>query len=235
MDFQNRVAVVTGGTGFLGRSVTLNLLQSGCRVAAPYRSDAEWARLEREAGDLRNHLWGVKLDLASGESVTRFTSQVEERWERIDFLVCIAGGFAAGKMHETSEETWNRMFDLNLKTVFVAVRCVVPGMIKRNFGRVITISSGAILRGGGAGVAAYAISKGAVRHLTEILADELSGYNIHVHSIMPGTMDTEANRHAMPKADFGKWVKTDEVARVIHFLLSDDARAVRSVVVPVLG
>jgi NAD(P)-dependent dehydrogenase (short-subunit alcohol dehydrogenase family) len=108
-------------------------------------------------------------------------------------------------------------------------------MIRQNFGRVVTVSSGSILRGGGAGIAAYAVSKGAVRQLSEILADELKAYDIHVHCILPGTMDTEANRLAMPKADFSKWVKTDEVARVIHFLLSDNARPVRSVVVPVLG
>jgi NAD(P)-dependent dehydrogenase (short-subunit alcohol dehydrogenase family) len=99
----------------------------------------------------------------------------------------------------------------------------------------VTVSSGSILRGGGAGIAAYAVSKGAVRQLSEILADELKAYDIHVHCILPGTMDTEANRLAMPKADFSKWVKTEEVARLVHFLLSDDSRAVRSAVVPVLG
>jgi NAD(P)-dependent dehydrogenase (short-subunit alcohol dehydrogenase family) len=87
----------------------------------------------------------------------------------------------------------------------------------------------------GAGIAAYAVSKGAVRQLTEILASELKGYNIHAHCILPGTMDAEANRRAMPKADFSQWVATEDVARVIRFLLSDDARAVRSVAVPVLG
>jgi NAD(P)-dependent dehydrogenase (short-subunit alcohol dehydrogenase family) len=108
-------------------------------------------------------------------------------------------------------------------------------MIRQNFGRIVTVSSGSILRGGGAGIAAYAVSKGAVRQLSEILADELKAYDIRVHCILPGTMDTEANRLAMPKADFSKWVKTGEVARLVHFLLSDDSRAVRSAVVPVLG
>ena len=127
------------------------------------------------------------------------------------------------------------MFNLNLRTVVLCLRTVVPLLIRQNFGRIVTVSSGAILRGGGAGIAAYAVSKGAVRQLTEILADELKGFNIRSHSIMPGTMDTEANRRSMPQADFSKWVKTEDVARVIHWLLSDEARAVRSVVVPVLG
>jgi NAD(P)-dependent dehydrogenase (short-subunit alcohol dehydrogenase family) len=108
-------------------------------------------------------------------------------------------------------------------------------MIKQNFGRIVTISSGAILNGGGAGIGAYAVSKGAVRQLTEIVADELREYAIHAHCILPGTMDTDANRRAMPGADYSHWVKTEDVARVIHFLLGDDSRAVRSVAVPVLG
>ncbi len=235
MEFDNHVAVVTGGTGALGRTVTLDLLSSGSRVAVPYLTGEEWSRLEREAGGRHDQLWGSKVDLTDEKSVRGFTSQVAEHWGRIDFLICIAGGFAAGKTHETSEETWDRMFNLNLKTVFLAVRSVAPVMIKQNDGCIITISSGAILRGGGAGLAAYAVSKGGVRHLAEILAEELKDSAIRVHSILPGTMDTDANRRAMPKADFSKWVRTEDVARVIHFLLSDNARAIRSVAVPVLG
>jgi NAD(P)-dependent dehydrogenase (short-subunit alcohol dehydrogenase family) len=235
VDFQNRVAIVTGGTGALGSAVTLDLLKSGCRVATPYRTDEEWTRLESQAGNTQGRLWGAKLDLINADAVNGFASQVAQRWGRIDFLVCIAGGFAAGKAHETSEEVWDHMFALNVKTVFLAVRSTVPTMIKQNFGRIITVSSGAILRSGGAGIAAYAVSKGAVRQLTEILSDELKDYDIRAHSIMPGTMDTEANRRAMPKADFNKWVKTEDVARVIHFLLSEAAHAIRSVVVPVMG
>jgi NAD(P)-dependent dehydrogenase (short-subunit alcohol dehydrogenase family) len=173
--------------------------------------------------------------LTTAAAADGFVADVIERWGRIDFLVCLAGGFAAGKIHETSVETWDRMFDLNLRTVYLTAHAVVPVLIRQNFGRIITTSSGAILNGGGAGIAAYAISKGAVRQLTEILAGELKSYNIHAHCILPGTMDTEANRHAMPKADFSQWVATEDVARVIRFLLSDDARAVLSVGVPVLG
>ena len=235
MDFENRVAMVTGGAGALGSAVTQDLLQNGARVAVPYRGDSEWAALVNSAGAARDRLWGAPVDLTKAAAVEQFAADVTARWGRIDFLVCIAGGFAAGKIHETSEESWDRMFDMNVKTVHLALRAAVPVMLKQNFGRIITISSGAILKGGGAGIAAYAISKGAVRQLTEILADELKGYDIRAHCIMPGTMDTPANRRDMPKADFSQWVSTADVARVIHFLLSDEARAIRSVVVPVLG
>jgi len=167
--------------------------------------------------------------------VEGFVREVAGRWGRIDFLLAIAGGFAGGKSYETDEGTWEHMLNLNLRSLVATLRAVIPIMIQQNFGRIVTVSSGAILRGGGAGMAAYAVSKGAVRQLSEILADELKRYDIHVHCVMPGTMDTEANRRAMPHADFSKWLKTEDVARVIHLLLSDDACAVRSVVVPVLG
>jgi NAD(P)-dependent dehydrogenase (short-subunit alcohol dehydrogenase family) len=235
MDFKNRTALVTGGTGALGGAVTLDLLAGGARVVVPYRSEEDWAALKLLAGALQQNLWGTRVDLTRADEVEQFASQVRERWHRIDLLVAVAGGFAAGRSYETEEGTWDRMFNLNLRTLILCLRAVVPGIIEQNFGRIVTVSSGAILRGGGAGIAAYAVSKGAVRQLTEILADELQSHDIRVHCVMPGTMDTEANRRAMPKADFAKWVKTEDVARVIHFLLSDDSRAVRSVAVPVLG
>jgi NAD(P)-dependent dehydrogenase (short-subunit alcohol dehydrogenase family) len=235
MDFHGRIAIVTGGTGALGSVVTLDLLGNGARVAVPYTAEEHWVALRKRAGAGEERLWGAPVDLTKADAVNRFVADVVDREGRIDFLVCVAGGFVAGKIHETSEESWDRMFDLNLRTVFLVVHAAVPVMIKQNFGRIVTISSGAILRGGGAGLAAYAISKGAVRQLTEILADEMKGRDIRAHCVMPGTMDTGANRRAMPDADFSKWVATEEVGRVIHFLLSDDARAVRSAVVPVLG
>jgi NAD(P)-dependent dehydrogenase (short-subunit alcohol dehydrogenase family) len=235
MEFEHRVAIVTGGTGALGTSVALDLLRSGARVVVTYRSEKEWAALEGWAGEHRGNLTGVKVDLKQAPEVERLVADVLSKWQRIDHLVAVAGGFAAGKSFETDDKTWDHMFNLNFRSLIFCLRSVVPVMIRQNFGRIVTVSSGSILRGGGAGIAAYAVSKGAVRQLSEILADELKAFDIRVHCILPGTMDTKANRLAMPKADFSKWVKTGEVARLIHFLLSDDSRAVRSAVVPVLG
>jgi NAD(P)-dependent dehydrogenase (short-subunit alcohol dehydrogenase family) len=235
MEFEQRVAIVTGGTGALGSSVALELLRRGARVLVTYQSDKEWAALEGRAGECDGRLWGAKVDLLEARELDRLAVAVVEKWQRIDYLVAVAGGFAAGKSFETDEPTWDHMLNLNLRSLVSSLRAVVPVMIQQNFGRIVTVSSGSILRGGGAGIAAYAVSKGAVRQLSEILADELKAYDIHVHCILPGTMDTEANRQAMPKADASKWVKTEDVARCVCFLLGDDARAVRSVAVPALG
>jgi NAD(P)-dependent dehydrogenase (short-subunit alcohol dehydrogenase family) len=235
VDFRDRVAIIMGGTGALGRAVVLDLLKGGATVAVPYLAEEEWKSLQTSAGEHAKRLEGAPVDLKNSHSVDLFVADVLERGGRVDFLVCVAGGFAAGKSFETDDAAWEHMLDLNLKSVVRMLRPIVPGMIRQNFGRIVTVSSGAILEGGGAGIAAYAVSKGAVAQLTEILAQELEKYDIRAHCILPGTMDTAANRKAMPKADFSKWVKTEDVARVIHFLLSDQSRAVRSVAVPVLG
>ena len=235
MDIRRKVAIVTGGSGALGSAVALDLAQNGALVAVPYTREPHWQEVQNQAGAAKENLWGAPADFSKAPEVESFVAAVVDRWKRVDYLVCIAGGFAMGKIHETSEETWDQMFDLNLRTVYLAAHAVVPRMIEQNFGRIITTSSGAILNGGGAGIAAYAISKGAVRQFTEILASELKSYNIHAHCILPGTMDTKANRRDMPKADFSQWVALPDVANVIRFLLSDDARAVRTVSVPVVG
>jgi NAD(P)-dependent dehydrogenase (short-subunit alcohol dehydrogenase family) len=200
-----------------------------------YRSEKERAALEARAGEQRGNLESAQVDLTQAPDVERLVEGLLAKWQRIDYLVAVAGGFAAGKSYETDDKTWDHMLNLNLRSLILCLRFCVPVMIRQNFGRIVTVSSGSILRGGGAGIAAYAVSKGAVRQLSETLADELKAYDIHVHCILPGTMDTEANRLAMPKADFSKWVKTEEVARLVHFLLSDNARSVRSVAVPALG
>lgn len=235
VDFKDRIAIITGGTGALGHSVTLDLLKNGASVAVPYLGETGWESLQAAAGDLADRLMGGPVDLKSSADVDRFVSSVSERHGRVDFLVCVAGGFAAGKSFESNDSQWAQMLDLNLMSVIRTLRAVVPVMVRQNFGRIVTVSSGAILKGGGAGIAPYAVSKGAVLQLTEILAQELAKHDIRAHCILPGTMDTEANRKSMPKADFSKWVQTEDVAKVIHFLLSDQSHAVRNVAVPVLG
>ena len=235
VDFKDRIAIITGGTGALGRSVTLDLLENGAHVAVPYLGQKGWDSLLAAAGELGSRLTGGPVDLRNSDDVEGFVSGVAERYGRVDFLVCVAGGFAAGRSFEVDHSGWNQMLDLNLMSVVRAIRSVVPLMIRQNFGRIVTVSSGAILKGGGAGIAPYAVSKGAVLQLTDILSQELANHDIRAHCVLPGTMDTEANRKSMPKADFSKWVRTEEVAKVVHFLLSEQSHAVRSVAVPVLG
>ena len=155
--FANRTAIVTGGTGALGRAVALQLLASGARVAVTYRSDQEWEKLEGRAkeqlgSEQAANLFGARVDLTQTTEVDRFVRETRERWRRLDFLAAVAGGFAAGRTFETDEQTWNEQFNLNLQSLFLTLRAVVPVMIQQNFGRIVTVSSGSILHGGGAGI-----------------------------------------------------------------------------------
>ncbi len=235
VDFDNRVALVTGGTGALGSAITLDLLRGGALVTVTYTSGKESEKLRTKAADCHCEagLDGVSVDLTRAGDVALLVRDLENRYGRIDFLLCLAGGVAAGRVHETEEATWDRMLNLNLRTLTSILRSTVPVMMAKNFGRIVTVSSGAILRGGGAGTTAYAVSKGAVRHLSELLAEEVKGYNIRVFCLMPGTMDTEANRRSMPEADFSQWVSTERVAGVVHDLLMDKGTD-SPLVVPVL-
>mgnify|MGYP001301577773 CR=1 FL=1 len=234
VDFQNRVALVTGGTGALGSAVALNLLKSGARVAVTYTSEVEWRTLTGQVAEDEERLEGLRVDLTSPAEVDSAIQGLKSRRGRVDFLVAAAGGFAAGKSFQTDEAAWDRMWNLNLKTLVNALRAVVPAMAAQNFGRIVTVSSGAILGQPGAGIAAYAISKSAVRQLSEILAEELKGLDIAVHCVLPGTMDTPPNRRAMPDADFSKWVKVERVAAVIHELLLSVPDSPNPLAVPVL-
>ena len=233
MDFNNRVALITGGTGALGNAIALDLLRSGALVTVTYSSGLEWQKLRTKAGDLEASLDGVSVDLTRSGDVALVVRDLENRYGHIDFLLCLAGGFTAGKVAETDEASWDRMLNLNLRTLTSVLHSALPRMIAKNFGRIVTVSSGAILGGGGAGMTAYAVAKGAVRHLSELLAQEVKGYDIRVFCLMPGTMDTEANRRSMPHADFSAWVKTEAVAGVVHDLLKQQGER-SPLVVPVL-
>lgn len=233
MDFRDRVAVVTGGTGALGSAVVLDLLEGGARVAVAYIVESEWKELSARAEPWRARLEGWRVDLTRPSEVEPWIKSVQGSRGRIDYLLAIAGGFAAGKVYETPEAVWDLMMKLNLRAVVGVLRPVLPIMIQQNFGRIVTVGSGAILNQPGAGIAAYAVSKAAVRQLSEVLAEEVKDYDIRVHCLMPGTMDTEANRRAMPDADRSQWVPTSAVASVIHRLLLQNPQT--PVVVPVLN
>ena len=135
---------------------------------------------------------------------------------------------------DTDDATWERMMAMNLKSVFLMTRAVLPHMIERNYGRIVNIGARPALHGA-ANMCAYGASKAGVINLTQSVADEMSRYNINVNAVIPGTMDTPRNRKGMPRADYSKWVKPEEIAKVILFLCSSEAQSISGAVVPVLG
>jgi NAD(P)-dependent dehydrogenase (short-subunit alcohol dehydrogenase family) len=232
---KDRVAVITGGTGALGRAVTLQFLREGAHCAVPYRSEAEKDELVQEAAPDADRLFCMRADLTQLEPLDAFVAAVVERFGGIDILLNLAGAFAGGTpVAETDPATFDRMLDVNLRSVFLVSRAVIPHLVRRGGGKIVSVAARAALQGT-AGLAAYSASKAGVITLTQAMADELRDQNVQVNCILPSIIDTPANRRAMPEADHSRWVDPAEIARVLAFLASDDSRAISGAAVPVYG
>lgn len=227
-----KVVIVAGGTGALGRSIVLRFLRDGATVAVPWFIPAEWAALQSAAGDARGRLSGAKLDMADEAAVTAFVADLLGRSQRVDVIVNAVGGFAGGDLAATPLTEWRRLVDLNLTSAVVGCRAVLPAMRAARRGRIVNVASRAVVPPLG-GFIAYTVSKSAVIALTQALAQEERPHGITVNAVLPSTMDTPANRQAMPDADRSTWVSTEAVADVIAYLASDSASTVSGACVPV--
>jgi NAD(P)-dependent dehydrogenase (short-subunit alcohol dehydrogenase family) len=213
-----RVAVVTGGTGALGQAVVLRLLADGAIVAVPYAVEAERERLTRRvAAADRQRLTLQAVDVIDVPAMTAFAEGVVAARGKIDVLVAGVGGFAGGSLVETDAETWKRMLDLNLTSVFSATRAVVPSMVRSRYGRVVVVASRAVLPPAG-GFIAYTVAKAGAIAFTQALSQESYPHGITVNAVLPSTMDTPANRAAMPDSDRKGWVPVEAVADAIAVL-----------------
>jgi NAD(P)-dependent dehydrogenase (short-subunit alcohol dehydrogenase family) len=233
---KTKTVIVAGGAGALGKAVSLAFLAAEARVIATYLSQPEYDVLATEAKAISaSNITGVKLDVTDDTAVARLINDTETRYGGIDALVVTIGGYAGGKrLWETDLTTFDKMINLNLRAAFVTARAVLPGMIRQKQGAIVNVASKAGY-GHSGGAALYSASKAGALALFDSLADEVKDYNINVNSVVPSIMDTPANRKAMPKADFNKWPKTEDVAKVIVFLCSEDARLIQGAAVPVYG
>ena len=174
-------------------------------------------------------------DLLDQRKVDAVVRVAIERFGRIDVLCNIAGGFRMGTpVHATSDDDWNFMFDVNVRTLLNCVRAVVPHMIEAGGGKIVNVGAFAAQKGA-AQMGAYVAAKSAVIRLTETMAAELRDRNINVNCVLPTIIDTPENRAAMPKADPSRWVAPADLANVIVFLASDEARAIHGAALPVTG
>jgi len=229
-----QVVVVTGGTGYLGSSVGKAFAESGETVVGVYLLDREVPYFEKTLGDLVKSTTLVKADVTKQGEMNRVAQDVIGRFRRIDVLVNTVGGYMAGSVEETTEEDFDRAIALNLKSAFFACKAVVPAMRAAKRGAIVNVSSETSLLGEEES-SLYSASKSGVNRLTESLARELKAANVRVNCVMPRIMDTPSNREAMPKANFSKWVKTDQVARVIRWLCSEEAAPINGAAIPVYG
>lgn len=227
-----RVAIVSGGTGALGQSVTSRLLSSGATVWVPYIVPAELDALKSRLGSSAGtRLHCVHADVTDEQAFGEIVRAVDDAHGRIDILVNGVGGFAVGDLGSISLAEWDRMLKLNLASAVIGCRGVLPAMTAAGFGRIVNISSRAVIAPAG-GFIAYTVAKAAVITLTQALAKEVPR-GLTVNAVLPSTMDTPANRRAMPTADRSTWVSTDAVAEVIAFLASDAAGVISGAAIPV--
>ncbi len=231
---EGKVAIITGGTGGLGKDVVGRFLEEGASVVSTYIVDSEYEYCKDIFSDNGSGPLFIKADVTDKDNVNEVISMTKERFGRIDFLINIVGGFLYKDFTETTDEEFDKMINMNLKSCFTFSREIMPEFINNNYGRIVNISAKPAIKGV-AGMSAYGASKSAVATLTESIADEVKDYDINVNAIIPGTLDTPQNRKDMPDKDFSKLVKPPDIANIIIFLCSQDAKIIRGAVIPALG
>ena len=225
--------VVAGGAGALGRAVVTALLQRGAKVAVPFRSVESGDALRADLG-AGESLWSGQADLSDPASAARFVDEAGERLGRLDGVAALAGGYAgSGTLETAPAREWDDMMRTNLATTYGLCRAALPHLLKEG-GSVVTVAS-RLAEAGGAGAAAYAVSKAGVMALTRVLALENRDRGVRFNCVIPAIIDTAANRKVMPGADASSWTPPAAIARVVVFLLSAESAAVTGAVVPVDG
>jgi NAD(P)-dependent dehydrogenase (short-subunit alcohol dehydrogenase family) len=227
-----RKVIATGGTGALGRAVVRAFLAAGDRVIVPWIVPAERAAIAQaeEPAVRSGSLVLVEADVAE-DAGARTT--VAAAGGAVDVLVNGVGGFAGGApVVGTELEVWDRLYRMNVRTVVAMCRAAVPGMLERGRGSVLAIASQAA-PARPAGLAAYSASKDAVIVLCDTLQKEVGSSGVRVNLVAPGTIDTPANRAAMPGADTSSWTPPERIARVLLWLASEEAASVRGALIPV--
>ncbi len=234
-DLADRVFIVTGAAGALGSVVARRLLEQEARVALVDLSPERVGEALGPLAELPGAWVAGATDLSDSAAVARTTDGAIQRFGRIDGLVNIAGGYRAGSpVHEMTLADWEFMFAVNVRSVLLASRAVVPHFLRQGSGAIVNVGSRASLAGVGGG-AAYSAAKTVVVRLTESMSEELKDHGVRINAVLPSIIDTQANRAAMPGADTSRWVDPASLADVILFLLSDAARAIHGAAIPVFG
>jgi NAD(P)-dependent dehydrogenase (short-subunit alcohol dehydrogenase family) len=225
---KDRVVFITGANGGLGTSVTNAFLRQGARVIG--------ASLHIKAADFpQPNFEAMTLDFSKLDEIKRGVAKIVERYGRLDVLVHLLGGFAGGpSVAETSDSMWEQMQNINLTAAFQVFRETIPHLRKSNSGRLIAIGSLTAAQPH-ANLGAYVTFKTALAMLVQTVALENVDAGLTANVILPGTMDTPANRKSMPDADFSKWAKTDEVADLVLSLADEQAKRLTGLAIPIEG
>ncbi len=234
-DFKDRVALITGASGALGGVVARRLLNAGARVAL---FDRNAGRLEQDFPELEQDPRRVAVfvcDLADAAAVELAVRKATTRFGRLDVVLNIAGAWKpGGDVESTPDETWRTLWEANFLSTLHVCRATLPKLKEQGSGAVVNVGAKASLAGG-AGASAYSVAKTAVLRLTESIAEEGKAQGVRANLVLPGTIDTPANRKAMPETDTALWVAPEALADAILFLASDLSRGVTGAAIPVFG
>lgn len=230
-----KTVVITGGTGGLGSSLVRRLLADDFRLAVTYLLPDEAREFEESFDVDEDQLLLTRLDATNPEAIASLFKDVAERWGSIHGLCSLVGGWAGGRdVEETDDVRLERMLDLNLRSAFYAVRAAIPYLKETGWGRIVLFGSrGAVDFPDGQ--AAFNISKAGVVALAKSVAQELEGTGVTANVLMPSVIDTPVTRKSMPYADYVNWPTPDEIAAVVHFLLSEESGVMNGAEVPVYG
>jgi NAD(P)-dependent dehydrogenase (short-subunit alcohol dehydrogenase family) len=232
MNAQGSVVLITGAAGNLGRALAATFDVRGARLVLMDRRADALSSAYGEPGATRMF---APVDLADFDATEACVRTALSRFERIDALCNLTGGFRTGaSVHEVEPTDWQFLLDINVGTLLNIVRAVVPHMLAQGGGRIVNVGAYAALKGA-AHMGAYAVAKSAVIRLTESMSAELREKNINVNCVLPTVIDTPENRAAMPNADPSRWVAPADLAEVIAFLASPAARAIHGAAIPVTG
>jgi NAD(P)-dependent dehydrogenase (short-subunit alcohol dehydrogenase family) len=228
-------ALITGGTGGLGRALAPLLIAQGYQLGITYLIPAEAETLEAELQPDPDRVLLRRVDSSDPEAIDAFVKDAAERFGSIDALVALVGGWAGGTdVEDTDDLRLERMLDLNLRSTFYSVRAVLPYLRRVGKGRIVTVGSRAAIDNP-SGQAAFNVAKAGVVALTKSVANELRGTEITANALLPSVIDTPATREAMPYADYVDWPTPAEIAGVVAFMLSDEAAVMNGATVPVYG
>jgi len=230
----HRVVLVTGANGALGSALVARSAADGARVVALERSKSGEVALER----VSTNVLRLQASTSDAAALAGALGRAEAELGPLTGAVLTAGAWRGGHKFYEAEAVadYRAVMDANLEVANVALRALLPGMVQRKRGSVVLIGSRSGVRPYDApGDAAYAAAKAALTALAQAIAAEVLADGVRVNLVLPSTIDTEANRRAMPNADHARWVTTDSLGDVIQFLLSEGARDISGAALPVYG
>lgn len=226
-----KVAIVTGASGNLGQAVIKKFIEEGYKVVGTVIPN-DPVKIDFPAESFE----GVLADLMNEEDSKKFVDGVISKYGSVDAAVLTVGGFAMGKIADTSSADVMKQYKLNFETAYNVARPSFVQMMKQGNGRIFIIGSKpGLSAANGKGMVAYGLGKSLIFRLAELMNDEAKGTNVVTSVVVPSTIDTPQNRKSMPDADFSKWVTPEAIADIIYFYSSDKSSTLREPVIKVYG